>query len=187
MALAVRRDARKGVAEYKRWLEPRPDEERWAPLDGEPVLMAPPRERHQAIVADLIRRNDDLTDGKGCSAMPGLAILSDAMDDVAPIPEVVVQVGPPVPNGCAADLLRVAEVLSPTTMSLDCGRKIDFYRTVPSLSTFPIVCSDEARIAVWRRAGEDWSVAAVGLDGTVPPPDLDGAVPVRDIDRGLAF
>ncbi len=50
-----------------------------------------------------------------------------------------------------------------------------------------IVYSDEARVEVWRRAGDDWSVAALGLDGTVSLPELDGAVPVRDLYRGLAF
>ena len=119
--------------------------------------------------------------------MPGLAILSAAMDDFAPIPDVVVRCGPPLPEGYAADPLLVAEVLSPSTMSLDRGRKIDFYRTVPSLAVLLIVYSDEARVEVWRRAGDAWSVAALGLDGTVSLPELDGAVPVRDLYRGLAF
>ncbi|MCJ2089844.1 Uma2 family endonuclease [Methylobacterium sp. E-005] len=185
MALAVKRDARMNVAAYRRWVEPRPDEERWELLDGKPVLMAPPRERHQAIVANLIRRIGDLADGKGCRAMPGLAILSDAMDDFAPIPDVVVRCGPPLPDGYAADPLLVAEVLSPSTVSLDRGRKFDFYRTVPSLKVLLIVYSDEARVEVWRREAEDWGGTAVGLDGIVALPELDGAVPVRDIYRGL--
>ena len=185
MALAVKRDARMNVAGYRRWVEPRPDEERWELLDGEPVLLAPLRERHPAIVANLIRRIGDLADGRGCRAMPGLAILSDAMDDFAPIPDVVVRCGPPLPDGYAADPLLVAEVLSPSTVSLDRGRKFDFYRTVPSLKVLLIVYSDEARVEVWRREAEDWGGTAVGLDGTVALPELDGAVPVRDIYRGL--
>ena len=34
MAWAVKRDARMSVAESRLWLEPRPDKERWEPLDG---------------------------------------------------------------------------------------------------------------------------------------------------------
>ena len=41
MALAVKRDARMSVAAYRRWVEPRPDAERWELLDGEPVLTSP--------------------------------------------------------------------------------------------------------------------------------------------------
>ena len=72
-------------------------------------------------------------------------------------------------------------------MSLDRGRKIDFYRTVPSLAALLIVYSDEARVEVWRRADADWTVAALRLDDAVMLPELDGAVPVRDIYRGLTF
>jgi Uma2 family endonuclease len=187
MALATKRDARMDVSEYRLWVEGRPAHERWELLDGEPVLMAPPRERHQRIVMNLAGRLDSLAESRGCRAMPGLAILSDAVDDFSPIPDVVVRCGPPLPDGYAADPLLVAEVLSPTTMSLDRGRKIDFYRTVQSLGAILIVYSDEARVEVWRRAGDDWTVSALGLDGTVTLPELDGAVPVRDIYRGLAF
>ncbi|MDP4006871.1 Uma2 family endonuclease [Methylobacterium sp. NEAU K] len=174
MALAVKRDARMGVAEYRRWLEARPDEEPRELLDGEPVPRSPPREGHQAIVANLIRRIGDFADGTGWRAMPGLGIPSAARDDVAPVREVVVPSGPPLPDAHAEDPRRVAEVLSPSTMSLDGGLKIDFYRAVPSLRVLPIICSDE----VWRRGADDWTMHA---------PGLDGAVPVRDIYRGLAI
>lgn len=187
MALAVKRDAGMDVVAFRRWVEARPEHERWELLDGEPMLMAPPRERHQRIVMNLAGRLDALAEPRGCRALPGLAILGDAMDDFAPIPDVVVRCGPPLPDGYAADPLLVAEVLSPSTMSLDRGRKIDFYRTVASLKVLLIVYSDEARVEVWRRETGDWSVAALGLDGTVTLPELDGVVPVRDIYRGLTF
>jgi len=185
MAVAARRDTRMGCAEFMHWAENRPDGERWELLDGEPVLMAPPRERHQAIVANLIRRIGDLADGKGCRALPGLGTVSAAQDDFVPIPDVVVRCGPPLPDGYAADPVLVAEVLSPPTKSLDRGRKIDFYRTVPSLKVLLIVYSDEARVEVRRREADDWTVQALGLDGSLALPEVDGTVPVRDIYRGL--
>lgn len=187
MGLAARREARMSVSEFRLWAEPLPDDERWELLDGEPTLMAPPGERHQRIVTNLIRRIDALAEPRGCRAIPGLGILSAAMDDFAPIPDVVVRCGPPLPDGYAADPILVAEVLSPSTMSRDRGRKTDFYRTVPSLNTFLIVYSDEVRVEVWRREAAAWGVTALGPDGIVSLPDLDGGVPLRDIYRGLAF
>ncbi|MCJ2072795.1 Uma2 family endonuclease [Methylobacterium sp. J-030] len=186
MALAVKRNARMDVATFQLWAEACPEHERWELLDGEPVLMASPGERHQTIGANLIRRIGDLAEPRGCRALPGLAILSAAMDDFAPIPDVVLRCDPPLADGYASDPLLVAEVLSPSTMSLDRGRKIDFYRTVPSLKVLLIVYSDEARVEVWRREAEALGVTALGRDGTVALPELDGAVPVRDIYRGLS-
>ena len=94
--------------------------------------------------------------------------------------------GPPLRDGNAEAPLLVAEVLSPSTTSLDRGRKIDFYRTVPSLRVLLIVYSDELRVEVWRRGPSDWTVQALGPGGSVALPELDGTVPVSDIYRGLA-
>jgi Uma2 family endonuclease len=186
MALAAQRDARMHVAEFRHWAEGRPDAERWELLDGEPALFSPPRERRQATVANRTRRISDLADGKGGRAMPGLGIVSAERDDFVPIPDGVVRCGPPLPDGDAEDPLLVAEVLSPPTMSLDRGRKIDFYRTVPSLKVLLIVYSDEMRVDVRRREASDWAVRASGSGGSVALPELDGTVPVSDIYRGLA-
>jgi Uma2 family endonuclease len=186
MALAVRRDTRMRVAEYRRWVEPRPDEERWELLDGEPVLMAPPSARHQRIVTNLLTRLDRLAEPRGCGAYPGLAILSDAMDDYAPYPDVVVHCGSMPPSGYIDDPLLIAEVLSPGTMTNDRGRKLAFYATVPSLQVLLIVYQDEARIEVWRRDA-DWTMRVAGPDGSIALPELGGALPVGEAYARVAF
>jgi hypothetical protein len=186
MALAVKRDARMGVAEYRRWVALRPDAERRDLLAGAPVLRAPSRARLQAAVANLIRRRGDLADRKGCRARPGLAIPSAAMDDVAPIPDGVVRCGPPLADGHAEDPRRVAEVRAPSTLGFGRGREFDRYRTVPGLGIPLMVYADEPRVEVWRREAEDRTVRAPGPDGTVVLAERDGAIPGRDISRGLA-
>lgn len=188
MAVAARRETRMSVAAYRDWVETRPDEERWQLIDGEPVLSPPPRERHQTIVTNLIRRLSALPRDKGCRALPGLAVLSEAMDDFAPIPDVVVRCGPLLPDGYSSDPILLAEVLSPSTMTIDRGRKIDFYRTVASLRTFLIVYQDEPRIEVFaRRDAGEWDRAVLGLEGVLDLPELGGAVAVRDVYTGIAF
>lgn len=188
MAVAARRETRMTVTEYRPWAEARPDGERWELVDGVPLLMAPPREAHQTIVANLIRRLGDLADQRGCRALPGLAILNEAMDDFAPVPDVVVRCGPMLPDGYASDPLIVAEVLSPSTMSLDRGRKTDFYRVVPSLRTFLLVSQDEIRVEAWRR-GEagTWAVEALYRDDVLALPELGGALPVGALYAGLSL
>ncbi|MCJ2072796.1 Uma2 family endonuclease [Methylobacterium sp. J-030] len=186
MALAVKREARMRVAEYRRWVEPRPDEERWELLDGEPVLMAPPSARHQRIVLNVAQRLDALARERGCGAYPGLAILSAAMDDYAPYPDVVVHCGPTPPTGFVDDPLVIVEVLSPGTMTNDRGRKLAFYATVPSLQTLLIVYQNEPRIEVWRRDA-DWAMEVIGPAESVDLPELGGTLPMTAIYDRVTF
>ncbi len=186
MALAARRDARMSVAEYQVWGESRPDEERCELLDGEPVLMSPPRERHQTIVYNLLRRIGDLADARWCRTLPGLAILSETMDDFAPIPAIVVRCGPPLPSGYARDPVLIAEVLSPSTMANDRGRKVDFYLTVPSLRTSLIVDQNETRIEGWQR-DRDWEMQVFGPADRIGLPELGGDLAVSDIYARVVF
>ena len=188
MAVAAKRDDRMGVAEYQDWVAGCPDDERWELLDGEPVLMSPPSERHQTIVFTLSRRLAELVEPKGCRVVPGIAVVSRHMDDFAPIPDVVVRCGPILPDGYASDPVLVAEVLSPSTMSADRGRKTDFYRAVESLQVFLIVYQDEPRVEVWRRQeGNAWRKQALGLDGAIELPEFGGALPVATVFAGLSF
>ena len=188
MAVAQRRDTWMSVPEYRDWAAGRPDDERWELLDGEPVLMSPPSERHQIIVSNLIRRLGDLADARGCRVVPGLAVLSAAVDDFAPVPDVVVRCGPPLPDGYASDPVLVAEVLSPSTMSADRGRKTDFYRTIETLAAFLIVYQDEPRIELWRRDGSAaWRKQALGPGGSLDLPEIGGSVSVASIFSGIAF
>ena len=188
MAVAARRDDRMSVAEFRTWVEAKPDSERWELLDGVPVLMSPPCERHQMIVSNLLRRVADLAEQRGCRALPGLGILSSAMDDFAPIPDVVVRCGPIGPDGYASDPVLVAEVLPPSTMSRDRGRKVDFYLTVASLKQFLIVYQGEPRIELWYRSEVgSWATAIFGLDGAIPLPELGGVLRVADVYASIPF
>ena len=187
MALALRRDPGMRVAEYQAWVDHRPDEERWELIDGAPLLMAPQSERHQQIVANLIRHLRPLGRDRGCRAIPGIAVLSDVMDTFAPIPDVVVRCGPPLKDGYARDPVLVAEVLSPSTMSRDRGLKTDFYRSIASLRIFLIVYQDEPRVEVWRRGSEGWSFGAHTIGDVIDGPEPGSRLAVADIYDDIAF
>ena len=186
MGVAVRRETRMSVAEYQAWVEAKPDDERWELLDGEPELMSPAIWRHQRIVSTLVRKLDELAERRGCSALPGLAVLSAAMDDFAPIPDVVVTCGPQRADGYTRDPLLLAEVLSPSTMTNDLGRKTAFYRTVASLKTFLIVYQDEARVEVWTRS-DGWSMRGLGREDAIDLPELGGSLAVSDLYDRVEF
>lgn len=185
MNVAIRRDRRMRVAEFIEMIRPRPDDERWELLDGEPVLMAPQSERHQLIVSNLLRRLAPLAERQGCRVLPGLGLLNDFVDNYAPIPDVVVRCGPLLPDGYARDPILVAEVLSHSTMSNDRGRKSEFYKGLQTLRTFLLVYQDEVRVEVWQKEGSSWNFTVLGPEGTINLPELQATLPVAEIYAGI--
>ena len=179
------RPPRMKVAEFVELIRPYPDEERWELLDGEPLLMAPQSERHQQIVTNLLLQVRRLAAARGCRALPGLGLLNDAVDDYAPIPDVVVRCGPMLEGGYARDPVFLADVLSRSTMINDRGRKLAFYQTIASLRTILIVSQDEIRVEAWRRTEADWTLELMrNLDDSVRALGL-GDIPVADIYRDI--
>lgn len=182
MSQAIARRPRMWVAEFVELIRPYPDEERWELLDGEALLMPPQSERHQRVVMNLLRRIDRLAEDRGCVALPGLGIVNDAIDDYAPIPDVVVRCGPPLKGGYASDPVLVAEVLSPSTVSNDRGRKLDFYRSIGSVRSILIVYQAEVRVEAWQRDGDDWSwLVLKEPSDTLALPELDGELRLADV------
>ncbi|KQT46574.1 hypothetical protein ASG52_12670 [Methylobacterium sp. Leaf456] len=186
MAVAVRRDPPMRVAEYKEWLAARPEGERWELIDGAPVMMAPPAYRHQQIVSNLEAALRRLARPRGCWALSNLAVLSEAFDDYAPIPDALVRCGAALPDGYLRDPLLVAEVLSPSTMINDRGFKARFYQSIPSLRTLLLIDQDEARIEVWRRDAE-WTMRIARAGESIDLPELGGAIAVADVYDGIDF
>ncbi|WP_245517434.1 Uma2 family endonuclease [Methylorubrum sp. Q1] len=144
------------------------------------MLQGPQPGRHQRIVTNIAKRLDDLAEGRGCGAYPGLAILSEAMDDDAPIPDVVVPCGEPLEGGYTGAPLLVVEVLSPSTLVPDRGRKTEFDQAVPSVAVLLLVHQDAARVEVWRRR-PDWTVQFGGPGAVIDLPELGGALSVAEV------
>ncbi len=92
-----------------------------------------------------------------------------------------------VNGGYAKDPVLVAEILSPSTMNNDRGRKLDFYTTIASLETILIVYQDEVRVEAWRRINNEWSrdvrrdrtdSIEVGRFGSIGVADIYEGVPL---------
>lgn len=188
MSQALAKRPRMSVDEFVEMIRPYPDEERWELVDGDAILMAPQSERHQRIVGNLSDILRPLAKARGCTAVPGLGLLNEASDDYAPIADMVVRCGPPVEGSYAKDPILLAEVLSRSTMSNDRGRKLDFYRAIPSLRTILIVYQNEMRIEVWQRADEGWTDLVLKTeDAVLSLPELGGDLHLTDIYDGIGL
>jgi Uma2 family endonuclease len=78
-----------------------------------------------------------------------------------PKPDVIVRFGP---GDAGRDLLTyvddanvVVEVLSSSTMDIDRGRKLEFYKSLTTLRHIVIVYQDESRIEHYVRRGDEWT------------------------------
>jgi Uma2 family endonuclease len=159
------------------------DWERWELLGGQAILMAPQSERHQRIVGSLSDHLRRIARQHGCVGLPGLGVVSDGNEEYAPIPDFVVRCGPPLDGSYAKDVVLLAEVLSPSTMSNDRGRKPDFYRTLPNLRTILVVFQDEVRVEALQRddAGEWQWVVRKRREDSLALPELGGELRLADV------
>ena len=185
---AALQKVRMTVPEFQEWVESTPDGERWELIDGEPTLMPSPNERHQTIVSNLLFALHTLARKRGCRALPGLGLLNDQIDGYAPIPDVVVRCGPMLDGGYATDAVFLAEVLSPSTMHNDRGRKMPFYQSLATLRTAMVVYQDEVRLEAWQRDGAEWRrEVRRSRSETLALPELDGSLLLADIYDGLVL
>ena len=93
-----------------------------------------------------------------------------------------------VNGGYAKDPVLVAEILSPSTMNNDRGRKLDFYTTIASLETILIVyqgrgasrslAAYQQRMEQRRSAGIEPIASRSGRFGSIGVADIYEGVPL---------
>jgi Uma2 family endonuclease len=78
--------------------------------------------------------------------------------------------------------LLIVEVLSESTRDYDRGAKFDFYKQVLSLQEYVLVESENARVEVYRRVGETWTMdVSEGLDGVIRLQSVECEIPAAQI------
>lgn len=171
------------------WRQEQPG--RWELVSGTPVLMmAGAKQRHDRIVVNV------LTDLR--NALRGGPCRPWSADIATRIPAGNVR-QPDVTIDCGAirdDALEstapsvVFEVLSPSTRTFDQVRKVDEYKTVPTLRHIVLIDPDRPRVLLWSRAdaGANWvDVELGGMDSVLALDGVGVALPLGDIYFDLTF
>ena len=79
------------------------------------------------------------------------------------------------------------EVLSPSTVEHDRGRKAYDYRRIPSVQEIVLVASEQRHVVIWRRRGAKWEVEDLIGDAVLELESMGVAVPFATIyvDSGV--
>ena len=75
-----------------------------------------------------------------------------------PRPDVVVRCGPHTGKTYITDPVVVVEVLSPPTMSIDRGPKLDFYMSLETTRHVVLAYQDQMRVEHYRRTDTGWDL-----------------------------
>jgi Uma2 family endonuclease len=165
--------------EFLLWAEGK--EGRWELHDGGPVMMSPERLAHIRTKARAVAALERALSAPGlpCEAFAdGVAIKIDsgAIFD----PETSVVCGPRRPDETivVADPTIVLEVLSPSTASVDHGRKLSGYFSLPSVEHY-LILDPERRVAIHHKRGQGDAIETRVVTGglaRLDPPGFEVAV-----------
>lgn len=165
------------VAEFLAWNAP--GETRWELVDGQPVMMNPPKVAHVDIAQNIgvflaMRLRPP------CRVGQGVGVLLDETTDTYLEADVAVSCEGRRPGQQHFEAPRlIVEILSSSTKDYDVGNKAERYRFLASVEELLLVSSTGRHVTHWRRETEGWhvqdvigrSVARLGL--IEEPLDLD--------------
>ena len=149
-------EKRMTVAEFLTWDDG--TDTRYELIDGRPVAMAPVAPSHSVIVLNLGHELKSRLKPP-CYAGSEAGVERPERDDTFYEADIVVSCTPIMPDMAAMpDPALVIEVLSPSTIEHDRGRKTYDYRRIPSVQEIVLVASEQRYVEVWRRRGAKWEV-----------------------------
>ena len=149
-------EKRMTVAEFLTWNDG--TDTHYELIDGRPVAMAPVSASHSVIVINLGHEIRTRL-AAPCYVGGDAGVPHPDRDDNFYEADLVVSCTPIPPGTTIIPEPRViVEVLSPSTVDHDCGRKAYDYRRIPSVQEIVLVSSEQRHIVIWRRRGAKWEV-----------------------------
>ncbi len=140
-------------AEYL--LAERASEEKHEYYDGQVLAMGGASMKHNDITSNLITNIGNHLKGKDCKILAADMRVSTATKDAYMYPDVLIVCGERQLEDNKFDTLLnptvIFEILSPSTKGIDKGRKLFFYKGIPSLQEYIMIDSLKRFIQLARR------------------------------------
>jgi Uma2 family endonuclease len=124
-------------------------------------MMTNPTETHEQITSNIGAPLKLAMDPRGCRTYQGgirVQRSDDSRDTDKPRPDIVVRCGAVGSKTYITDPLVVVEVLSPSTIDVDRGPKLDFYKSLPTIRHIAFVYQDQTRIEHYRRGEQGFEL-----------------------------
>jgi Uma2 family endonuclease len=130
-------------------------------VEGVIVMMTNPTETHEQITSNIGAPLKLAMDPRGCRTYQGgirVQRSDDSRDTDKPRPDIVVRCGAVGSKTYITDPLVVVEVLSPLTIDVDRGPKLDFYKSLPTVRHIAFVYQGQTRVEHYRRGEQGFEL-----------------------------
>jgi Uma2 family endonuclease len=161
MLTALRRPEPVTIEAFDNFVSAQADVTLFELVEGVIVMMTNPTETHEQITSNIGAPLKLAMDPRGCRTYQGgirVQRSDDARDTDKPRPDIVVRCGAVGSKTYITDPLVVVEVLSPSTIDVDRGPKLDFYKSLPTIRHIAFVYQDQTRVEHYRRAEQGFEL-----------------------------
>lgn len=191
MSTAQRQPAPVTIADFDTFVEAQRDTAEFELVEGAIVMMANPTETHEQIASNIGAPLKLAMDVRGCRTYQGgmrIQRSEDARGTDKTRPDVVVRCGPGSARTYITDPLVVVEVLSPTTIDIDRGPKLDFYKSLPTVRHIVLVYQDQMRVEHYRREPDGFAFEVLtAADDPLQLDAVDFKIELSRVYFGVAF
>ena len=161
MLTALRRPEPVTIEAFDNFVSAQADTTLFELVEGVIVMMTNPTETHEQITSNIGAPLKLAMDPRGCRTYQGgirVQRSDDSRDTDKPRPDIVVRCGAVGSKTYITDPLVVVEVLSPSTIDVDRGPKLDFYKSLPTIRHIAFVYQDQTRVEHYRRAEQGFEL-----------------------------
>lgn len=176
--------------EFVAFVEKRPHGERWQLIEGDVVMMNPPRLRHRRVAGNLATRLNVHFEASGANlfAFQEVGLMVPGVPRFRPTADVAVIENTVDPAVIWADrFLLAGEVVSESNTTKQIERKRTRYIQHPGNLYVLVIAQKEVSIEIWSRRSGWEPYALTKLDDTLELPEFGFATTLRAIYVGTGI
>jgi Uma2 family endonuclease len=161
MMTALRHPEPVTIDAFDAFVEAQADTTLFELVEGVIVMMTSPTEVHEQIAGNIGPPLKLAMDSRGCRTYQGgirVQRSDDPNDRDKARPDVVVRCGAIGSKTYITDPLVVVEVLSPSTIDVDRGPKLDFCKSLPTIRHIAFIYQDQMRVEHYRRGEQGFEL-----------------------------